>query len=468
VTTSTLPSLADAAVDARHGADLFRFNLRGRIPDSAFAANGDGTISITGLELCKAGVFNGLQLLDSDLDAMVQRFAMLRDNGIFIPPFRLDHSWSVLSVIGWFEELYVEHRVDTTDGLEKGFLVGDVRLTGSVDYAPAVIVNAIKRGALRPRSSELGWYETNSGQELPLNFYGCAFVDIPAVEGLAPVQLSKSRPSTPHTITTLSTEGPTMTPEQIARLAALRALTTLTAEQTAERDELVALEAEETGDPVTAPSGATDAAAESTETPGVRPAGDPDPADSEGGNDDPEPEGGTGEPNAATSETPPAEAGSGASAPEAGSPAGGTEAAPTGAPAENLTELARLRAENRALLQAETTRQITALRESGVIVQGNEEDATYLLSHNSSEVRRRAGALLGSMTVSVTLRQRRGTTALASNGGGAGTGTTDGEIIRLGMDPEEVGPLWANLTSEERKAHQGEYDAWRKDRAGQK
>jgi hypothetical protein len=37
-------------------------------------------------------------------------------------------------------------------------------------------------------------------------------------------------------------------------------------------------------------------------------------------------------------------------------------------------------------------------------------------------------------------------------------------VIELGMSKEEVGPLWASLSSEERKARQSEYDEWRADR----
>jgi len=458
VTTSTLAftRLADHAVAARGGADLFRFGLADRIPDSAFAANSDGSITVTGVDLLKSGTFNGLSLLNEDLEAMAVRFEQLATAGIFLPPFRLDHSWSILSVVGWFESIETYVRVDTTDSMEKTFLRGTIRLTGSVDYKPAQIVDAIKRGALTNRSSELGYYITNSGLELPLVFYGCAFVDIPAVEGLSPVSLSRLRRPEPHSITNLSLpEGnDTMDPDQLARLAALRALDTLTPEESVELGELEQL-AQETGtaipDPdnegtVTAPTGTGDNAAADENTPGVREGEetDPDETGSAGAVEDAGVEGGT--------------PGAGG---DAGTPAGATAPAPPGAPAETVDELSRLRAENQRLRQESTDRVVTELRSSGVIVQENEADALALLSHDDEDVRRRAGALLRSIPARLELGRRRGQTALSSR---TPNGGTDGELIRIGMSKDEVGPLWADLTTEERRARQGEYAAWARHR----
>ena len=76
--TQTLERLADAATNARGGADLFRYGVATRIPDAAFAAAGpDGSVLVRGIDLCKAGTFNGLDLLDEDLVAMAARFADL-------------------------------------------------------------------------------------------------------------------------------------------------------------------------------------------------------------------------------------------------------------------------------------------------------------------------------------------------------------------------------------------------------
>lgn len=425
--TSTLVRLADAAVAARGGADLYRFGLDARIPHAAFAAQGDGTVLVKGIELLKDGTFNGFEILAGDLAAMVERFESLRDAGIFVPPFRLDHSWSVLSVVGYFEALDTTTRVDETDGRTHTFLTGDVRLTGSIDYTPDQLVKAMKRGALRSRSSELGYYVTNAGTELPLVFYGCAFVDIPAVEGLAPVKLSKRSPE-PHTITNLTadpTEGTApMDPEKLARLREMRAMTSLSAEQSAERD---ALNDEATAAGVTEEdldsSNPTAELAEPTEVE------DPEPEPEE----DPEPE-----PDPVVEPEPVVEPGT----------------------AEPSAELAQLREQVARLRQESTDREVARFREAGAIVEANEGAAVALLSHDSEEVRRAAGTLLGSMTTRIDLGKRRGRQTLSSD---ASSGGGDA-LIRLGMTGDEVGALWADLTTEERKLRQAELDAWTKDR----
>lgn len=401
VTTLAPERLADQAVAARGGADLYRFALEDRIPDASFAKNSDGSFTITGVDLLKSGTFNGFAILDEDLEAMAVRFRTLFDSGVFVPPFRLDHSWSVLSVIGWFENVETYRRVDATDSMEKTFLRGDIRLTGSVEFKPADLVDAIKRGALRNRSSELGYYVTNSGVELPLVFYGCAYVDIPAVEGLSPVELSK-RPS-PHSITNLSadTEGSDVDPEN----------------ETPETPETPEAEVDET--PVDEPEETPDEEApeegDEDETPG-------------------EPEDEPVEDEAQVEETP--------ASPEA-------------------TELAAARAEIARLRTAAADREIAALRSAGVIVAANEEDATFLLRHDDEDVRRRAGALLGGMSATVTLGKRRGRTTLSKDGNGNGE---VGSLIRLGMPSDEVGSLWASLSREERQQHRAELDAWQNDR----
>lgn len=341
---------------------IYRFSgLDARIPDSAFARNADGSVTVTGIDLLKSGTFNGLGLVDADLDAMVAHFEQLRDSGTFLPPFRLDHSWSVLAVIGWFDELETYGRVDETDGVAKTFLKGDVRITGSVDYTPAQIVAAIKAGSLRNRSSELGYYVTNAGVELPLVFYGAAFVDIPAVEGLAPVSLSAVR----HEIVNL-TEGSGMTEQN--------------------------------------PEQTTDEPVEGTqEQPAETPA-DP-PAETEevveeppAANDNPD------EPRREQEDQPV------------------TDPVPTPATPAANPEVEQLRQEVTRLRTEAATRQVTEFRTRGVVNAENEEAATALLTHESEDVRRMAGTLLSSVPSLVTLGKRTGRTTLSHDGTGA-TGT---------------------------------------------
>lgn len=441
MTTATLPRLANQAVAARGGADLYRFAFDARIPDTAFAKNGDGSITIKGLDLCKVGIFNGLQLSDADLAAMVEHFEQLRDAGIFLPPFRLDHSWSVLDVIGYFADLSTYRRTDETDGVEKLFLAGDVLLTGSLDHKPEVLVAAIKRGALRNRSSEIGFYVTNAGTELPLVFYGAAFVDIPAVEGLAPISL-RARRAEPHSITNLNApteETPTMDPTKLARLKVLRALKGGTAALSAAQDgELDGLEAEATA------AGVTD---EDVEAAG------PEAPDDDGTADDDEP---AADPPAAPGTPDPA-------APPADPVVDPPVVDPPAAdpPADDDTspeaQLARANAEITRLRASEHERTVAALRASGAITEGNADDAVALLSHADEDVRRRAGAILGGIPAVVKLGKRPGRTSTDDGKVNAGTGGTLG---LKGMTGGDGGALWAGLTSEQRVEHKAEYDAW--------
>lgn len=461
---STLPRLAESATAARGGADLLRYGLDGRIPADRLAKGDDGTVTITGIDVLKAGLFNGVvSILDEDLDALAARFLELRDSGVFVPPFRLDHSWSVLSVVGYFDNLETYVRVDETDGQSRTFLRGDVVVTGSLDYTPDQIREAIARGALRSRSSELGYYVTNAGVELPLVFYGCAFVDIPAVEGLAPVSLARlerdnARRPDPRSITTLTTVPTgrldTMDPAKLARLAALRNLAALsqteggTPIEPAAAVELEQLEGEATA------AGVTDEQVAAAAEPG-----EPDPVDpADPGVTDPPSDPDPVDPAAGTEPTdPPA---------EPGTPAGGTAPAPTGAPADELEQLrAQLAAANAAtarLRAAAAEREVARFRTAGAIVEANDAAATALLSHDDDDVRRMAGTLLESVSTRVELGRRRGTTALSSDGNAGGA---EGQVINLEMTSDEMGDAWLTLTPAERKLHAAERDAWFANRA---
>lgn len=417
-------TLADAAVDARAGRDLVRLTFTDRIPDTAFATR-SGVVTVTGIDLCKAGTFNGFQIIPEDLEAMVARFAQLRDTGTFVPPIRLDHSWSVLSVVGYFTNLETYVRPDLT-GMDNTFLRGDVDLTGSLDYDAAALVAAIKRGALRNRSAELGGYVTNAGVELPLVFYGCAFVDIPAVEGLAPVGLSRStRFSAPRSITTLtaSPEGTPMTD---------------TAPETPETTTA-------TGDPAPADAGQAGTTVDAGQV-----SQDPDPART----DNPDTPTTSGTETQDPPADPPADGQAGGDSPATSSAAAGD--APGDVSQDPAAELTAARAEIRRLRQAETDREVARFRSSGAIVAATEDAAVRLLSHDSEDVRRAAGTLLGHMTTPIRLGSAPGRVELAAANGG--------ELIRVGMSKDEVGALWLELDKTGRQARQAEYDAWAKHR----
>lgn len=417
-TSPDLRDLATAAVDHRAGRDLYRFRitdgLSREVDDvTQLAKEPDGSVIVPGVDVLKVGTFNGLSLVDGDLEAMVERFELLRE-GVFVPPLRLDHSWSILSVIGWWERLETYRRLDESDGIEKLFLRGDVRVTGSLDIGVDTVLGAIKRGALRPRSSELGYYQTNAGLELPLVFYGAAFVDIPAVEGLAPVKLSRPAPE-PHSIVNLHSEGTPNVSEQ-------------TPEQAPD-------EQTETPEGVEAPE----------ETPeGGQEAPEQTPEDEGTGEDTPSPEEPAEEPGDGDGEEPAEEPGEEQPADDGGASA----------------ELAAARAEITRLRQERADEQLAAFKASGRVVPATEQAARTLLSHDSDDVRRAAGTILGNVAPPVALDRRSGrrTHDLTASAGG------DGEVIRLGMTAEEVGDLWSSLSTEERKAHRDEYDAWQRDR----
>lgn len=163
--------------------------LRHATHDTVTLAAADQDL-IVGMAVVKPGVFNGVfEVTRDDLDAWVARFEELR--GTFRPPMRLDHGWSVTEVIGRFEALRVENRTDdSAGGTVVPMLVGDWRIVGTPDERKA-IREWIKGDRLNERSSEFRPYRTNTGAEYPSIFAGCAFVDIPAVEGLGAITLRR-------------------------------------------------------------------------------------------------------------------------------------------------------------------------------------------------------------------------------------------------------------------------------------
>jgi hypothetical protein len=379
-------------VEALAGHELYRFRSTGRLSRTVedvtkLKKASDGSVTIPDVDVLKTGEFNGLQLVDGDLMAMVERFAALRE-AVFAPPFRLDHSWSIYDVVGWFDALETYQRVDESDGLAKTFLKAEIRITGSINVEVDAVLSAIKRGALDPRSSELGYYRTNAGTEYPMVFYGAAFVDIPAVEGLGGVKLSKR--SEPGRIVNLNatTEG---TP-------AMSQTSTDTS----------------TGTEGAATTATTDAPKDDAAT--------------------------TAATDAATTTAPAADA-----------------------PVEGETPReAELRKRVAKLRQNEADRNIEHFSKAGVIVKANRDAAVALLSHDDDEVRDLAAKLLQHSSGVVKLDVRAGQQS----------STTDAEIKTEGLemfsDPDrpidEVAAQWDALTKEERKAHNGEYLKFMKDR----
>ena len=286
---------------------------------------------------------------------------------------------------------------------------------------------------------------TNAGVELPRIFYGCAFVDIPAVEGLEPVKLSR-RPE-PRRITNLSDtpppEGtPSMDPENLARLAALRVLNAEAADGLGSEDaaELAALEAE------ASEAGVTDEEVEAARVPDPEgdpngePAGDPDPDPDL----DPDPAGPAASPAPSPADDP--------------APPATPDPAPAGE-REEAGELARLRADVARLRAEATERRVETYRTRGAIVEGNQEAALALLGHTDPEVVRHAGSLLDNLATRIQLDVSRGTTSLSS---GSSASPAGDQVIRVDMSNDEVSAVWRELTPEQRAERQHELDARRR------
>lgn len=218
--TAYAPDAADlAAFDViEHDAPAGVVTLHG-LGNADTLAAGDDPALLVGIAVVKPGFYNGyFEVTRDDLDAWVARFAELATT--FRPPFRLDHSWNVLNVIGRFVALRVENRADESiGGTVVPMLVGDVKLNGT-KAENAQIREWIKSGKLDERSSEFYPYKTNAGAEYPSIFAGCAFVDIPAVEGLGAITLhratlDRSSTDTPEGTTVSDTTAAPVTDDDV-------------------------------------------------------------------------------------------------------------------------------------------------------------------------------------------------------------------------------------------------------------
>ncbi len=162
------------------GRDNIAFFTKGDTIAFDLAHGDNGTALAKGIKIFKVGTFRdslGTQhtWTPEHLQQMVFHFDMLKDTDI-LPnvPWRLDHSMSVKNVAGYFEKLYVEG----------GFLLADV------NFSDPDVVTGMTLGKYRSRSLEVGVYETNDEAFYWPVVTGCAFVDLPAVEGL----YSKAQP----------------------------------------------------------------------------------------------------------------------------------------------------------------------------------------------------------------------------------------------------------------------------------
>lgn len=414
--TITRPQRGALEAIARHAPDTARATLGNTLT----LAKADPDLVI-GVEVLKVGTFNGVVTLDdADLDALAARFHEL--TGVFTPPMRLDHSWDVLSVVGWFEDLRVEERVDPTDAATpKPYLVGDFRLVGTAAER-AQLREWITSGKLRNRSSELMPYVTNTGREFSQVFAGCAFVDIPAVEGLSPIALrrealTKETDQEEATVPTddTSTEGTEAAPAEAVTTDA----TTDPAEGTEGQEgqqEAADTGAGAEGTPANAP----------TAEDGHVILGDPEPED-----EDEEQEGQQEVPDEAQlrGAMPTMDALRGM---------GLTEAQATALRAHVDAEVQ---------LRTEATERLTRYRAAGVIPLAAATQVEHLLRHTDRTVRDATAQLLDLARPPVNLDARLGeqaSTTVREDGR-----VTPDELRKLSGD--EFGEAWASLTSAERK-----------------
>lgn len=181
------------APDARRSVGLFSTGLTvtDHKPKIAF---GKGTkseklvLQITDMPVFRSGTFRdsmGYQHTweNIHIDQMVMHYSHLRDSQVFADvPVRKGHG-SFLgdpmdSLIGWHTGLRAETMTSSHDGKEYHYLLASYEI---FDEAAA---KHVEDGDWRNRSSEVGFYLTNSEAEYWPVYQGFAYVDIPAVEGL--------------------------------------------------------------------------------------------------------------------------------------------------------------------------------------------------------------------------------------------------------------------------------------------
>ena len=122
----------------------------------------------------------------SHLDSLAANYSMLKERGIFSDvPVRSGHPGFLVSgqegngkVVGYHRDVRVENRKSTHDDLNYDYLITSLEIIDPEAQA------AIKSGLWRNRSAEVGTYITNDDAEYFPVYFGVAYVDIPAVEGL--------------------------------------------------------------------------------------------------------------------------------------------------------------------------------------------------------------------------------------------------------------------------------------------
>ena len=133
------------------------------------------------IEILRTGTFRDtfgrkFSYSEGDLDEIVANFYELRQSGSFPNvPVRLNHNRDVMSVAGYITELR---------------RVGD-RLVADQEFTEPHALEMLRNGTLRERSIEAGPFKTVDGTLYKNVLLGVAWVDIGAVDKLAPVAAAK-------------------------------------------------------------------------------------------------------------------------------------------------------------------------------------------------------------------------------------------------------------------------------------
>jgi hypothetical protein len=379
---------------------------------------------IVGIPVVKPGTFNGTFVVEeTDLLAWAERFNQLR--GVFRPPMREDHSWSVSQVLGRYVDLRVEDRLDETVGVEVPMLVGDIRLVGTAQER-ADTRERILSGKYDERSSEFYPYRTNAGVEYPSVFMGAAFVDIPAVEGLGAITLRRD----------------TLTNDRTTDQGA-------TVPETDEQDE------QQPTAPLDTPTPTDPVTSEPTTPPATTEEHAGHPAEVDAPDDD-APELGD-DPTADDPETH-------TGAPAADQPAGDLRAAlrAAGVADEVLLRRVEREVEERTTRRVELAHRMTTFTDKGVIPMKLRGQVEALLGHDDKSVRDGVAALLDAARPPVALRDTRGTQTSEAPGG-----ARDGHIA-LTMTAEEVNAVFEAATPDQQSTYlRAELKTWQDARAAQ-
>lgn len=148
-----------------------------------------GNLFLEGVAVFRSGTFRdsmGFQHVweTEHMTQMVDNHAALSGRGVLEHiPVRKDHvgflDSSLSSVIGYNTNIRTEERMNTVSGEMCTYLLADMEI---IDEDA---IRKIESGLWRNLSSEIGTYLTNAEAEYWPVYMGVAFVDFPAVEGLA-------------------------------------------------------------------------------------------------------------------------------------------------------------------------------------------------------------------------------------------------------------------------------------------